>query len=176
MPLLSQCRRAALAYLCAACLAVPAHAVEPTPLDAQIKRLAGLLGDSYATAYPESAMVQTLSLPQGRTLAVAVFTIESFGGGNNHRQYLAVFEQERNEAGPMEHFSMLDVVLIGAKGWRAIPALKVDSRVDEQSGKVLLAIPALANLPSDALNFPSRTTTIRLELDRDLRELKGEAP
>lgn len=159
----------------AACLAAPAHAVEPTPLDAQIKRLAGLLGDSYATAHPEGAMVQTLNLPQGRTLAVAVFTIESFGGGNNHRQYLALFEQDRNEQGPLDHFSMLDVMLIGAKGWRAVPALKVESRVDEKTGKVVLAIPAMANLPNDALNFPSRKTTIRLELDRELRELKGEA-
>jgi len=165
-----------LVLACAACLAAPAHAVEPTPLEAQIKRLAGLLGDSHATAYPESAMVQTVSLPQGRTLAVAVFTIESFGGGNNHRQYLALFEQDRNEQGPLDHFSMLDVMLIGAKGWRAIPALKVDSRVDENTGKVLLAIPAMVNTPSDALNFPSRKATILLEFDRELRELKGEAP
>lgn len=164
-----------LVLACSVFLAAPANAVEPTPLEAQIKRLAGLLGDTYARAYPESAMVQTLSLPQGRTLAVAVFTIESFGGGNNHRQYLALFEQDRNEAGPLEHFSMLDVMLIGAKGWRAIPALKVESRVEEKTGKLLLAIPALANQPQDALNFPSRNTTIRLEFDRDLRELKGEA-
>jgi hypothetical protein len=165
-----------LVLACAAGVALPAHAVEATPLDAQIKRLAGLLGDSYARAYPDSAMVQTLSLPQGRTLAVAVFTIESFGGGNNHRQYLARFEQDRNEAGPIDHFALLDVMLIGAKGWRAIPALKVESRVDAKTGKVLLAIPAMANTENDALNFPSRKTTIRLELDRELRELKGETP
>ncbi len=164
---------------CALGAAMPAYAVEASQLDAQLKRLAGLLGDSYATAYPELAQVQTIEGPHGRKLAIALFTIESYGGGNNHRQHLAVFEEENDESGPRNHFMLRDVVLIGAKGWRAIRELKAQARVDEAAGKTTLLIPALANMPTDALNFPSRKTTITLEIGRngrDLQEYNREAP
>lgn len=150
---------------CALGAAAPASAVEATPLDAQLKRLAGLLGDSYASAYPEAARIQQVPRPDGGRLAVALFTIEAYGGGNNHRQYLAVFEEEIDESGPRGHFMLLGVAQVGAKGWRAVRDLKVDAGFDA-AGRTLLAIPAFANMPSDALNFPSRATTIHLVLDR----------
>lgn len=157
---------------CALGAAMSAHAVEATPLDAKLKRLAGLLGDSYATAYPELAQVQTIEGPNKRKFAVALFSIESYGGGNNHRQYLAVFEDEEDESGPRKHFMLRDVVLVGAKGWRAIRELKVETQVDEASGKTALLIPALVNQPNDSANAPSGRATIKLELGRGTHDLQ----
>lgn len=159
---------------CAACLAAPVHAVQPTRLDAQLERLIGLLGDSYATAEPRSALVQAISLPDGRALTLAAVTISHYGGGTNHRQYLALFEQDRDEKGPREHFTLLDVMQVGAKGSRMIRELKADARLDARTGKIHLRIPALANTPADALHAPSRPTAIALEYDRELREVTAE--
>lgn len=160
---------------CAASLALPVHAVQPTPLDAQLKRLAGLLGDSYATAYPEATQVQNVSGPDGQKLVLALFTIEAFGGGNNHRQYLAVFEEEVDESGPRGHLMLHGVTQVGAKGWRAVPKLQAEARFDRQSGKTHFVLPALANDAADAPNFPSRKTSIHLLLDRGLGEVGAEA-
>lgn len=159
---------------CAACLAVPAHAVQPAPLDIQVERLVGLLGDSHAEADPKSALVQTIGLPQGRTLKLVAVTISHYGGGTNHRQYLALFEQERDDGGLREHHTLLDVMQVGAKGWRMVRELKAEARVDGQTGKVHLRLPVLVNAPSDALHAPSRKATIQLEFDRELRELAAE--
>lgn len=159
---------------CAACLAVPAYAVQPAPLATQLERLTGLLGDSHAEADPRSALVQTLSLPQRGTLALAAITLSGYGGGTNHRQYLALFEQGRDEQGLREHFTLLDVMQVGAKGWRMVRELKAEVRVDEHTGKVHLRLPVLVNTPSDALHSPSRKATVQLEFDRELREVKVE--
>ncbi|RZA32539.1 MAG: hypothetical protein EOP92_25500 [Lysobacteraceae bacterium] len=153
------------ASLAGACLA-PAHAVEPALLDAQLKRLAALLGDSYATAYPERAQVQTFSRPAGQNLSLALFTIEAYGGGNNHRQYLAVFEEDVDETGRRGHFMLRGVTQVGAKGWRAVPVMQAEARFDEASGTAHFVVPALVNAPGDAANFPSKKVDIRLVLDR----------
>lgn len=155
--------------------AAPAHAVQPAPLDTQIARLVGLLGDSYAEADPKSALVQTLGLPHGRTLTLAAITISHYDGGTNHRQYLALFEQDRDDSGPREHFTLLDVMQVGAKGWRMVRELKAEVRVDEQSGKIRLRLPVLVNTPSDALHSPSGKGSVQLEFGRELREVDAEA-
>ncbi len=177
MPLTVPFRRAAVALACALCMAGSANAAPPPQLEAQVARLAALLGDSYSKSVPGSAQVQAVSLPDGRKLAVAVFTIEAYGGGNNHRQYLAVFQEEIDESGPRNHYTLLDVMLVGAKGWQAIHELKVEVELDEQSGTVRFAIPALVNVPGDALNFPSKKTMIHLAFGGRLLEVQpGAAP
>lgn len=168
-------------HLCAAALllsltvaAVPAHAATavPKPLLAQLERLVELLRDSYATGYPEATMVQMVSPSKDRKLALAVFTIEAFGGGNNHQQFFAVFEHELDKAGRREHYTLVDVMPIGAKGWRAIMELKAKMVTSEGSREVQFLIPALEVGPGDALNFPSRESTIKLVLDKRLTEIK----
>ncbi len=151
---------------CTACLAMPAQAVQPMPLEAQLKRLAGLLGDSYATPYPEQAQLQSFSGPHGEKLVLALFTIEAYGGGNNHRQYLAVFEDEADESGPRGHHMLRGVTQVGAKGWRAVRTLQAEARFDKESGTAQFLVPAIVNTPSDAANFPSKPASIRLLLDR----------
>lgn len=157
----------------AACLAAPAHAVQPA-LETQLERLAGLLGDSHATAYPQAAQVQKLSGAYGQQLVLALFTIEAYGGGNNHRQYMAVFEEEIDESGPRGHLMLRGVTQVGAKGWRAVTKLQAEARVEGQSGRTRILVPAFANTAGDAANFPSRKTTIHLLLDRNLGEVQAE--
>ena len=156
-------------------VAAPVYAVQPAPLDTQIARLVGLLGDSYTEADPKSALVQTLDLPHGRTLKLAAITISHYGGGTNYRQYLALFEQDRDDRGPREHFTLLDVMQVGAKGWRMVRELNAEARLDAHTGKVQLRLPVLVNTPSDVLHSPSRKASVQLEFDRELREVNAEA-
>lgn len=167
--------------LCAAALllsftlaAVPAHAAAalPKPLVAQVERLVELLRDSYATGYPEATMVQMVSPSKGRNLALAVFTIEAFGGGNNHQQYFAVFEHELDKVEKREHYTLIDVMPIAGKGWRAIMELKAKTLTSKNSREIQFLIPALEVGPEDAPNFPSRKSTIKLVLDERLTEIK----
>lgn len=146
--------------------ALPARAVQPTPLEAQLARLAGLLGDSYATVYPAATQLQKLSGPHGQKLVLALFTIEAYGGGNNHRQYLALFEEEVDDSGPRGHVMLRGVTQVGAKGWRAVHKLQAEARFYQASGTARFVVPALVNTPSDAASFPSRPAAIRLVLDR----------
>jgi hypothetical protein len=166
--------RTAALLLSLALVAAPAHAATavPKPLLAQVARLVELLRDSYATGYPEATMVQMVSPSQDRKLALAVFTIEAFGGGNNHQQFLAVFEHELDKAGHREHYTLVDVMPIGAKGWRAIMELKAKMVTSKDSQELQFLIPALEVGPGDALNFPSRESTIRLVLNKRLTEIK----
>jgi hypothetical protein len=174
MPFPVPFRSTALVLACAFCMAGPARAAPPPQLEPQIERLVALLGDSYARGYPKTTMVQAVGLPDGRKLALAIFTIEAYGGGNNHRQYIAVFEDEVDESGPRNHFTLLDVMQIGGKGWRAVPELRAEVQAEDETGPVRFAIPALVNTPGDALNFPSRKSIIRLVFDRRLLEVPAE--
>ncbi|MGX9217894.1 hypothetical protein ACWV27_05755 [Massilia varians] len=153
---------------------VPAHAATPVPkpLLAQVARLVELLRDNYATGYPEATMVQMVSPSQDRKLALAVFTIEAYGGGNNHQQFFAVFEHELDKAGHGEHYTLVEVMSIGAKGWRAIMELKAKVVTGTDSQEVQFLIPAREVGPGDALNFPSRESTIKLVLNKRLTEIK----
>jgi len=153
---------AALFFICTL-----AQAAEPKPipqaLEAQIGHLVALLKDSYATGYPDAALVQTLDTGEDSQVTLAVFTIEGFGMGNNYSQYLAAFTPEENEEG-VPHYSLLDVMRIGGDSWRAID--KMDARlVSDPSGEqTLIDIAAMENTDDDAPNFPSRAAVIHLSL------------
>lgn len=138
----------------------------PELLTQQVAHLVALLRDSYATGYPEGTLAQEVGIGQDRKLALAVFTIEAFGGGNNHTQFLAVFEHESGEHARQEHYSLVDVMPIGGKGWRAIERLQVTANQDGKTGSIHFAIPALKNGLDDAANFPTRPAVIRLVLDK----------
>ncbi len=154
--------------------AAPAAAAPPKLLTAQVERLVELLRDSYATGYPEATMVQMASPSKDRHLALAVFTIEAFGGGNNHQQFFAVFEHEVDKAGKREHYTLVDVMPIGGKGWRAIMELKAKVTKSKNGGEIQILIPALDVGPGDAPNFPSQKSTIQLVLGERLTEIKKQ--
>lgn len=149
-------------------LFTPTHAAESNPiapaLEAQIGHLVALLKDSYATGYPDAALVQTLDTGEESQVTFAVFTLEGFGMGNNYSQFLAAFTPEENEEGVL-HYSLLDVMRIGGDSWRAID--KLDARLvsDPAGEQTLIDIPVMENTDDDAPNFPSRAAVIHLSLE-----------
>jgi len=158
---------------CMLCTASAAPAAPPKLLTAQVERLVALMRDSYATGYPEATLVQMVSPSKGRNLALTVFTIESFGGGNNHQQFFAVFEHEVDKAEKREYYRLIDVMPIGGKGWRAVMELNAKTQKGKNSSEVQILIPALEVGPDDGPNFPSRKTTIKLVLGERLTEVKA---
>lgn len=152
----------ALGFTLGASAAPPAP---PRALAEQVGRLVELLRDSHATGYPDATLTQTLKLGPDRELVAAVFTIEAFGGGNNHTQFLALFEHETGATAKQEHYSLVDVLPIGGKGWRAVHKLELTAQHDAGSGRTTLALPALERKPEDAANFPSKPVTVKLVLD-----------
>ncbi len=159
---------------CALWTTGPAAAAEIKPLTAQVQRLVDLLRDSYATGYPEATLVQMVSPSKGRRLALTVFTIEGFGGGNNHQQFFAVFEHELDKVEKREYFTLIDVMPIGGKGTRAIMELKAKTLTSKNTREVQFLIPALEVGPDDAPNFPSRKATIKLVLGDRLTEIRSQ--
>lgn len=159
-------------FLALATCAQAAPPPAPKPLLAQIQRLTELLRDGYASWYPDATMIQTLRPPQGEPLTLVIFTLESFGGGNNHRQYLAAFTTEEDRQGKA-HYMLLDVIPIGGKGWRSIEQLKARINRSTASGAQLIQLNALEVQGDDAPNFPSKPVTLQLLLeDGRLRERK----
>lgn len=144
--------------------AAPAVSDVPKPLLAQVQRLTDLLRDGYAVGYPAATMVQTLRYGFDQTLALTVFTVEGYGGGNNHTQYLAVFDVGADAAG-LSHYRLLDTLKIGGKAWRAV--MHLDARVvsTTASGGTVIVLDALENSAGDAAGFPSKPVRITLLLD-----------
>jgi len=159
-------RLAAIFAISFACIATPAAAVAgpslaKAPLMAQVDRLTQLLRDSSAVGYPEATMAQAVDLRADRQLVLAVFTVEGFGRGNNHSQYLAAFETDADKSPP--YYTLLDVIRIAGKGWRGID--KLNAKVTQsKGGDIAIAVDALEVGPEDAPNFPSKKTVIRVLL------------
>lgn len=160
-------RRLFVLLLCFATSALvaaePTSIKAPKPLLAQVQRLTELLRDSYAVWYPDATMVQFVKPREGQELTLVVFTVEGFGGGNNHTQYFAVFSPETDEKG-RQHFSLIDVMPIAGKGWRGVRNLKAKVTWNQKSNEALIAIDALEVAGDDAPNFPSKKVTINLLL------------
>jgi hypothetical protein len=136
----------------------------PKPLLVQVQRLVELLSDGYAVGYPGATRVQTIKRDIGGEIALVVFTVEGFGGGNNYSQYFAVFSPETTAKGK-QHFILIDVMQIGGGGWRAIEKLNVKTTTNPKSDETIIAIEALENTDKDAYNFPSKKITINLVLE-----------
>jgi hypothetical protein len=158
-------RSLVIAFLCSFCILGVAKAGPPIaqkPLTAQIERLNELLRDSHAVGYPAATMAQAIDLRAERQIVLAVFTVEGFGGGNNHSQFLAAFETDGDTKPP--HYSLIDVIHIAGKGWRGIE--KLNARVVQQpkGGNINIEIDALEVGPEDPPNFPSKKSIISVLL------------
>ncbi|MCB5184566.1 hypothetical protein LG201_05050 [Methylobacillus gramineus] len=138
--------------------------VTPKPLAVQIEHLVSLLSDGDAVGYPEATQFQVLKIRKNQEITLAVLTVEGFGGGNNFRQYLAAFSLETTNAGKA-HYSLLDVIPIGAGGWRSIDKLHANMIGETKNGGVNFTMKALENLSDDAPNFPSKKVTLKLTLE-----------
>jgi hypothetical protein len=143
--------------------AAPASIKAPKPLLVQVQRLTELLRDSHAVWYQDATMAQVVKLCEGEELALVVFTVEGFGGGNNHTQYFAAFTPETDEKGK-QHFSLIDVMPIAGKGWRGVMNLNAKVTRNPKSNEAFIAIDAMEVAGDDAPNFPSKKVTINLLL------------
>lgn len=170
--------RPIFALLCM--LSLPLNAAEPPASDApkplleQVQRLSELLRDSYAAWYPDATMVRLVQPGAGEELALAVFTVEGFGGGNSHTQYFAAFAPNADPEGKA-HFSLIDVMPIAGKGWRAITEFAPHVTRDAGRNEISIAIDALEVTADDAPNFPSKKTTLHLVL-KDGRLAEHQSP
>lgn len=149
-------------------VAAPAPTQVPEPLLKQVQRLSELLRDRYARFYsdPDGTMVQIVKIREGDMLALVVFSIGGFGGGNNHTQYFAVFSPDTDENGTQDfsHFSLVDVLPIAGKGWRSIERLNAKITRNSRNGDILLELDGLEGTEDDAQNFPSRKIKIHVLL------------
>lgn len=171
-------RRPLLALLCL--LSLSLHAAQapadtpPRPLLEQVQRLSELLRDSYAVWYPEATQVRLLQAEDGEELALVIFTVEGFAGGNNHTQYLAAFAADADPQG-QAHFSLIDVLPVAGKGWRAITEFAPRVSRDAGHNELSIAIDALEVTAGDSPNFPSQKTTVHLAL-KDGRLVERRSP
>lgn len=144
----------------------------PTALRPQVQRLAELLSDGYAVLYPEGTKVQVVKLRSGQELVLTVFTLEGQGGGNSHSQYFAVFTPQPDRTGK-PYFSLLDVILLGGKGWRGVANLNARVSSSPNGQEIRIDIDGAEVAGDDAPNFPSRKITIALRLiDGRLSEVR----
>lgn len=162
-----------ICVLCGLASAAPQSTQAPKALLDQVQRLTELLRDSYAAGYPDATMVQMLKAGEDDSLALVVFTIEGFGGGNAHRQYFAVFRRDTDFEGKRPHFTLIDVIPIGGKGWRGIQDLKAKILRTSEKGEIVFALEAFEVVDGDAPNFPSKKVTVSIVLTNGrLRELR----
>jgi hypothetical protein len=108
--------------------------------------------DNQASEYKKARVYKLLSGKYSRKLAVVVFTIEGFNGGNNYQFYMAIF------GSPSERFRLLDVIKIGEKTWRHVD---FNSVVTSGDG---IEINTLEYQDSDANCCPSKKGKARFVL------------
>jgi hypothetical protein len=122
------------AYILAALLIFlmsPVRFVEQTGADESTEKeqvakkvtaLIELIRDAKAEEFQEARCIHMYRTAHGTTVAVAIFTVEGFWGGNNYTQYMAVFANlaEVVESRTPKLLSLRDFAAIGGGGWRNI--------------------------------------------------------
>lgn len=144
---------------------------------AQVKLLTELLRDDHAVGYPEATKIQTVHFKQGDSLVLAVFTIEGFGGGNNHTQYLAAFEVYANKNPTAPHLKLIDVIPVAGKAWRAVHELQAKVSRKPQDGLTTIKLDAMENTEGDSTNAPSKPATLHFLIKQgQLFEIQRNTP
>lgn len=133
----------------------------PEQLASQVQKLTALVSDGYAVGYPEGSITQTIKKKNGAEITLVVFTVEGFGGGNNHTQYLAAFEKNA-DAKDKPYYTFLDVISIGGKGWRGVFELNAKAVENTKTGAMNIFINGLQVSDNDAPNFPSKKIVINV--------------
>ena len=159
-------------FLCTFAYAAQKEVPVPKELSVQIQNLTELLRDSYAVGYPEATIHKTIKLSDDNEITLAVFTIEGFGGGNNHTQYLAGFTPEKDETNKI-HYQLIDVIPIGGKGSRGVFELNVNAKLDKKTRITTFVFDTMTVTKDDAPNFPSKNTKTTVILnDNRFTEVK----
>ena len=103
-------------------VAAPAP-VRRAPVDAAVTALVSQLVDPQASEYRAARRVH--SMPGHEGVALAFFTVEGFGGGNNDTFYLAAFQRQAG-TGASRRYRLLGVDQIGGGGWRFVDTDRID--------------------------------------------------
>lgn len=141
-------------------------------LNQRVSQIVDLLKDSYASEYPKARHIRIHNLSGDSKLAVVIFTIESFCLGNNWNQFMAVFYTlcETSEGHP-QRFSLLDVMGVGGKGWRAVEGDKIDIAYDNRSNIATITLKTKEYGSEDAMCCPSIESKVifKINLNRGER-------
>jgi len=151
----------ALSSICIFAQAAPKNKIAPKELTVQVKKLGELLSDGYAVAYTPATFTYEIKRKDTSKLVLTVFTIEGFGGGNNHSQFLAIFEENLNEQNK-PYYTYLDNIGIGGKGWRGVEELNAKVIEDKKNNALNISFDALEVGEDDAPNFPSKKVIVKV--------------
>lgn len=152
--------------------AEPASKNIPKPLAEQVERLVELLRSDQAVGAPQSTMVQIVKHRKDQELALVVFTVEGYGGGNMYTQYLAAFTPEMEKNGK-QHFSLIDVISIGSKLGRRIDNLAAKVTFNQERFETAIAIDAMDFVKGDS---KMKNVVINLVINKDLRLVEINKP
>jgi hypothetical protein len=100
----------------------------------KVTQLIDLLRDESATEYQEVRDISIVKLKSGRTVAVAVFTLEGFSFGNDYTQFMAVFSTTRlpNDKRNLPHIpprlALIDLTAVGGRFWRNVESKNIRVR------------------------------------------------
>jgi hypothetical protein len=132
----------------------------PKELTIQVQKLGELLSDGYAVSYTPATYVDFINRKGSSKLVLTVFTMEGFGGGNNHTQFLAIFEENFNENN-VPYYTYVDNIPIGGKGWRGVQGLKAKA-IENKNGDMNISFDALEVGENDAPNFPNKKVIVKV--------------
>jgi len=135
--------RATVLFLPLALLSVAARSEQPAPRlpDDVLPRLVELYSDGVAQGLPELQRVQYGHFFEEESDdAIALFSLEGFGGGNEHGEYIAFFQGvEPYEANGerTRPYRMVATMQIGGRWWRTFDwkSLAIEPGVARISGK-----------------------------------------
>ena len=145
----------------------------------KVTQLIELLRDEAATEYKEGRGISLVKLKGGRTVAVAVFTIEGFSFGNDYTQFMAVFATTKlpNETRNLPHvpprLALIDLTAVGGGLWRNVESKTISVREGRRG--ILIRFDTVEFIPRDAACCPSQkshaTYTVELWPGSRLRAL-----
>lgn len=153
-------------------LPLSALAAEPNMVETATEALVAILTDSVSTEFTDARQIH---YPAGKTgVALVLFTIEGFGGGNNSTYYLAVFEPSwkddaENTPETIDKYRLVGYLPVGGNGWREVDFADVVFEKDQ------ITIKTKEYASNDAMCCPSKpgTATFKLESNR-LTEIKPQ--
>ena len=116
---------------------------------AKVSQLVALLQDSYAQEFQKARGIKILKTGKDNAvIAVAIFTVEGFRGGNNFTQYMAVFADLSEESqGRPKRLSLLDFMEVGGRGMRYVDFN--DIRMKKSKDEILITLSTLEYGPDD---------------------------
>jgi hypothetical protein len=146
----------------------------------KVAQLIDLLHDESATEYQEARGISIIKLPRGPTVAIAVFTLESFSFGNNYTQFLAVFattrvpHDTRHVPSIPPRLALIDLAAVWGRLWRHVASKPISVRKSRHG--MLMRFATVEFTPADAACCPSQkahaTYTVALWPGARLKEVK----